>query len=110
MSKNLCERPLTPLVIKDRGEKLLIVHTSSPRLLVQSCGAAGAAVMGGVSVRPRNVEVDYQIGVMEAIRKTRHRLDAEERQMSLFHTPTSSCGGGRETSVPDTRHRPPPEG
>jgi hypothetical protein len=30
------------------------------------------------------VEADYQIRVMEAIVKTLHRLDAEERQMSLF--------------------------
>jgi hypothetical protein len=32
------------------------------------------------------VEADYQIRVMEAIGKTLHRLDAEERQMSLFRT------------------------
>jgi hypothetical protein len=32
------------------------------------------------------VEADYQIRVMEAIVKTLHRLDAEERQMSLFRT------------------------
>ena len=32
------------------------------------------------------VEADWQIRVMEAIVKTLHRLDAEERQLSLFST------------------------
>jgi hypothetical protein len=32
------------------------------------------------------VEADYQIRVMEAIVKTLHRLDAEERQLLLFAT------------------------
>jgi hypothetical protein len=30
------------------------------------------------------VEAEYQIRVMEAIAKTLHRLDAEERQLLLF--------------------------
>jgi hypothetical protein len=44
------------------------------------------------------VEADYQIRVMEAIVKTLHRLDAEERQMALF--PSSTQGGLYGTETP----------
>ena len=44
------------------------------------------------------VEADYQIRVMEAIVKTLHRLDADERQMSLFPSSTKGSLYGTETS------------